>query len=107
MVYDKASEADIRGLDVDKLVKGFGELLTTFKNYVTKSKTKSREIRWYRKGLSLATAQNPIDTPTTTGITKSLMANVPFNAKPFVAEMSWERQTSYVRKTLCYESFRS
>ncbi len=98
MVYDKSAEKDIRGIDIDKLAKGFGELLPTFKNYVTKSKTKNREIRWYRKGLALATAQNPLDTPTTTGVTKSLMANTSFKARPFVTEQSWERQTSNIRK---------
>ena len=98
MVYDTAAEADIRGIDIDKLVKGFGELVPTFKNYVTKSKTKSREIRWYRKGLSLATAQNPLDTPTTQGVTLSQISNTSFKSRPFVVEQSWERQTSYVKK---------
>ena len=98
MVYDKSAEADIRGIDIDKLVKGFGQLLPTFKNYVNKAKTSAREIRWYRKGLTLATAMNALDTPTTTGVTKSLMTNVSFLAQPFVVEQAWERQTSYVKK---------
>ncbi len=98
MVYDKSAEADIRGIDIDKLAKGFGELLPTFKNYVNKSKTSAREIRWYRKGLTLATAANALDTETTTGVTKSLMANTSFKARPFVTEQAWERQTSYVKK---------
>lgn len=98
MVYDKSAEADIRGIDIDKLAKGFGEIVPTFKNYVTKSKTSAREIRWYRKGLTLATAQNPLDTTTTVGVTGTLMANTSFKARPFVIEQAWERQESYVKK---------
>ncbi len=98
MTYDSSAEADIRGLDIDKLAKGFGVLLPTFKNYVNKSKTKSREIRFYRKGRSLTTAMNPLDTPTTTGTTKSMMANTAFKARPFVVEQSWERDSAYVKK---------
>lgn len=98
MTYDKSAEADIRGIDIDKLAKGFGELLPTFKNYVNKSTTSNREIRWYRKGLTLATAMNPLDTPTTDGITTSFMNNTSFKAQPFVTETGWERHTSYVKK---------
>jgi len=98
MTYDKSAEADIRGIDIDKLAKGFGELVPTFKNLVTKSKTKSREIRWYRKGLTLATAQNPLDTATTQGVTTSRISNTSFKGRPFVVEQAWERQTSYVKK---------
>ena len=98
MVYDTAAEKDIRGIDIDKLVKGFGELLPTFKNYVSVSKASSREIRWYRKGLSLATAMNPLTATTTTGMTRDLMANTSFKSRPTVVEQAWERQTSNVRK---------
>ena len=98
MTYDTAAEGDIRGINIDKLAKGFGELTPTFKNYVTTSKTSSREIRWYRKGLTLATAQNPLDTPVSQGISTSHMSNTSFKARPFAIEQSWERQTSYVRK---------
>ena len=98
MAYDGSAEADIRGINIDKLVKGFGKISNTFKQYVNSSKTKNREIRWYRKGLSLATAAQPLDTPTTQGVTGTLMANVSSKARPFVTEMTWERQTSYVKK---------
>jgi len=97
MAYDAAGEADIRGINIDKLAKGFGEILPTFKAYANKSKTSSREIRWYRKGLSLATAMNALDTPTTI-TTTSFMANTSYKARPFVIEQKWERQTSYVKK---------
>ena len=98
MTYDKSAEADIRGINIDKLAKGFGENAHIFKNFVSKAKTKNREIRWYRKGLSLATAMNPLDTLTTQGVTLSQMQNTSFKARPFVVEQSWERQTSYIKK---------
>jgi len=98
MTYDGSAEADIRGIDIDKLAKGFGTEAHVFKNYVTKSTTSNREIRWYRKGLSLATAMNPLDTPTTDGITTSFMNNTSFKAQPFVVEQKWERTSSYVKK---------
>ena len=98
MTFDGSAEANIRGLNVDKLVKGFGALIPTFKNYVLSGKTSAREMRWYRKGLSLATAMNALDTPTTHGVTTSMMNNTAFKARPFVVEQKWERQTSHVKK---------
>ena len=98
MVYDGSAEQDIRGIDIDKLVKGFGVIHNTFKNHVMLSKTKARKMRWYRKGLSLATAMNKLDTPVTQTVTTSMMTNVPFKAMPYVVEMKWERQESNVRK---------
>jgi len=98
MVYDSAGEADIRGINIDKLAKGFGEILPTFKAFANKSKTSSREIRWYRKGLSLATAMNALDAPTTNGVTTSMISNTSYKSLPPVVEQKWERQTSYVRK---------
>ena len=98
MVFDGSAEKDIRGLDIDKLVKGFGELIPTFKNLVLSAKTSSREMRWYRKGLTLATAMNPLDTQTTQGVTASMMNNTAFKSRPFVVEQKWERQTDHVKK---------
>lgn len=98
MVYDTSAEADIRGINIDKLAKGFGENAHVFKNFVNNSKTKNREIRWFRKGLTLATAMNPLDTATTQGVTASLMQNNSSKARPFVVEQAWERQTSYIKK---------
>lgn len=98
MVYDKSAEQDIRGLDIDKLAKGFGTEAHVFKKHVINSKTSAREIRWFRKGLSLITAMNPLDTPTTQGVTVSMMANTSFKAQPFVVEQGWERTSSYVKK---------
>jgi len=98
MTYDSSAEADIRGINISKLAQGFGKEASIMKKFVQVSKTNAREIRWYRKGQSLATAMTALDTPTTTGVTKSLMANVSFGARPFAAEQKWERHTSYVKK---------
>jgi len=98
MAYDSSAEAEIRGIHIDKLAKGFGVEAHLMKKFVTVSKTKAREIRWFRKGLSLATAMTPLDTPDTEAQTKSMMQNVAFKARPYVVEQKWERQTSYVKK---------
>ena len=98
MAYDGSAEKDIRGIHIDKLAKGFGSIASIFKQFTNMSKTKNREIRWYRKGLSLTTAMNPLDTPTTQAVTASMMSNVSSKARPFVVEQKWERQTSNVRK---------
>ena len=98
MVYDGSAEQDIRGINIDKLAKGFGETASIMKKFVQVSKTKNRELRWYRKGLSFATAMNALDTPDTSGVTVSHISATSFKARPFVVEQKWERQTSYVKK---------
>lgn len=98
MVFDGSAEQDIRGLNIDKLVKGFGEIANTFKQYVQVTKTSAREIRWFQKGLTTATAMNKLDTPTTQGVTTTRISNTSFKARPFVTEQKWQRTTSYVKK---------
>lgn len=98
MAYDGSAEADIRGINIDKLAKGFGAEANILKNFVQKSKTKARELRWYRKGLTLATAEVALDVPKSTATTVSMMQNTSFKARPFVTEQKWERQISYVKK---------
>jgi len=89
---DTSAEADIRGIDIDKLAKGFADEELVLKRYVTVSNTSAREIRWYQKTAGF------LDSTDTTGITSSQIANVAFKARPFVVEQSWTRQTSYIRK---------
>ena len=98
MVFDGSAEADIRGINIDKLVKGFGEEANMFKQFVQVSKTKNREVRWFQKGLTTATAMNALDTPVTQGVTASMLQNTSFKARPFVTEMKWQRNTSYIQK---------
>lgn len=89
---DKSGQADLRGLDVDKLAKGFSEEENVLKRFVSLSKTKAREIRWYQKTSGF------LDSTDTTGITASQLFNVADKARPVVVEQSWTRNTSYVKK---------
>lgn len=89
---DTNAMADIRGIDIDKLAKGFADEDIVFKRYVNNSTTSAREIRWYQKTAGF------LDTADTTAITASQISNVSFKARPFVTEQSWTRNTSYVRK---------
>ena len=92
MVFDTSAEADIRGLDIDKLAKGFADEMNVFKKHVVNSKTKAREIRWYKKQTGF------LDSVDTTAITASQIQNTSFKAMPVAVEQSWERQTSYIKK---------
>jgi hypothetical protein len=89
---DKAGQADIRGLDIDKLVKGFADEEIILKKYVNQSTTKAREIRYFTKTAGF------LDSSDSTGITASQIANVSFKAKPVVIGPQWSRSTTYVRK---------
>lgn len=89
---DTNAMADIRGLDIDKLVKGFADEELVLQRFVNNSSTSAREIRWFQKTAGF------LDSPDTTGMTASLIANAAYKARPVVVEQSWTRQTSYVRK---------
>jgi hypothetical protein len=90
---DTSAMAEIRGIDIDKLAKGFADEESILKRFVTVSNTSAREIRWYQKTAGFLTA-----TPDTENLTSSLISNTSFKARPFVTEQSWTRNTSYVRK---------
>ena len=78
---------DIRGLDIDKLVKGFALTEYVFKGMVTVSSTSGDAIRWYQETAADLTA-----------ITPTVVANIsPLSTFPTL-EVTWTRQTSYVRK---------
>jgi len=89
---DVAGEADIRGINIDKLAKGFADIDNIFKQFANVSSTNAREIRWYQKTSGF------LDTADTTGITATHIANTSEGSLPFVTEQSWTRQTSYIRK---------
>jgi len=94
---DIAGEADIKGINIDKLAKGFADLEPNkIKSFVGNSVTPAREIRWYQKTSGF------IDTQTTDDTAGSLIGNTSMG-RPFVAEQSWTRNTSYV-KTFFVES---
>jgi hypothetical protein len=89
---DSSGQAEIRGIDIDKLAKGFADEENVFKQLCTVNSTDARELRWYKKTTGF------IDSADTTSITASQIANVSSRSLPVVAEQSWTRQTSYVRK---------
>lgn len=84
---DKVEQADIRGLDIDKVVKGFALTEYIFKSLVTNSTTNGDSIRWYQETAADLTATAP-----------SVIANIsPLSQFPTL-EVSWTRNTSYPRK---------
>ena len=89
---DTNGQADLRGLNVDKLAKGFADEESVLKGFCQNSKTNAREIRWYQKTAGF------LDSADTTGITASHIANTAHKALPAAVEQSWTRKTSYVRK---------
>jgi hypothetical protein len=90
---DSSGQADIRGINIDKLAKGFADEANVFKNMLcTVSSTDARELRWYKKTSGF------LDSTDTSGITASQIANTAERSAPVVVEQSWTRQTSYVRK---------
>jgi len=89
---DQSAQADVRGLFVDKLVKGFADEENVFKQFCTVTSTSAREIRWFQKTAGF------LDSVDTTAITASQIANTSSKSRPVVVEQSWTRNTSYVRK---------
>ena len=83
--------AEIRGIDIDKLAKGFADEENVMKKFVTISKTKAREIRWYQKTSGF------LDTTDTTTLSGSRVVMDQLTM-PEVIEQSWTRKTSYVKK---------
>ena len=92
MVADTSAEADIRGINIDKLAKGFADEQNIFKRFISVTSTSAREIRWYQKTSGF------LDSVDTTTITASQIENTSFKSLPVCVEQSWTRQTSYIRK---------
>lgn len=89
---DKAGQIDIRGLDIDKLVKGYADVEFIFKQYLANSSTSAREMRWFQKTAGV------LDSTDTTGMTSSRIYNVAELTTPEVAGPSFTRNTSYSKK---------
>jgi len=84
---DTVEMQDIRGLDIDKTVKGFALAEYIFKNVCTISNTSADHIRWYQETAADLTATSP-----------QKNANIsPLSTFPTL-EVSWTRQTSYIKK---------
>lgn len=84
---DTIEQADIRGLQIDTTVKGFGLTEYIFKSDVDVVKMTGESVRWYQETAADLTATAP-----------SVVANVsPLSRFPTL-EVSWTRNTSYARK---------
>ena len=88
---DTAAMAEIRGININKLVEGFADVGIILKNYVRVISTDAREMRWYSKTSGYLTS------PTTIGITGDLIETTS-KAMPVVIENSYTRNTSYIKK---------
>ena len=90
---DSVEMQDIRGLDIDKTVKGFALTEFIFKKDCTISKTKADHVRWYQETSTDLAATSP-----------AAVANVSPLATPTHLQPTWTRNTSYIRKYMV-ESF--
>jgi len=88
---DKAGQAEIRSIDISKVVEGYADVDIILKNYVRVVPTSAREIRWYQKTAGYLTS------PTTTAVTTDMIETAS-KAMPVVIENSYTRNTSYVKK---------
>lgn len=93
---DQAAQAEIRGINISKLVEGFADVGVVLKKFVRVVKTDAREMRWYSK-TSGAGSGNFLTSPTTTGMTTDMIETAS-KAMPVVIENSYTRNTSYVKK---------
>ena len=84
---DTAGQAEIRGLNIDKVSKDLFEEALIFKKEVKNEPTSSREIRWYQKTSGYLTTTSP-----------AKISRIAYGARPFVLEQSWTRNTSHVKK---------
>ena len=89
---DGTGQADIRGIDINKMAKGFADEALVLKRYVANASSKAREMRWYKKTAGF------LDSPDSTAITASQIANTSDGSRPVVVGQTWTRVTSYARK---------
>ena len=84
---DTVEMQDIRGLDIDRLAKGFAEEAYIFKKDCQVSRVGGDSVRWFQKTAGTLTATTP-----------SATKNVSPLSKPATLEVSWTRNTSYPKK---------
>jgi len=87
-MVDTTGQANIRGLDIQKLAVAYLDEALIFKNLLNTKKISSREFRWYQK-----TATSPI-AERTSGDT----SNVAYGASPFIVEQTFTRNSGYTKK---------
>lgn len=86
-MVDQRGQAEIRSLDIQKVLKGFALSEFIFKNQVTVTSTNATEIRWYQETAADLTATSP-----------SKVANIARGAKFTRLSPTYTRNTSYIQK---------
>lgn len=89
---DTTGQADIRGIDINKLATGFAEEYPSpLRSIIRKATTSAREIRWWKKTAGF------IDSTDTSGITASQIGYQAELSLPVIVQQTMTRQTSYVK----------
>ena len=83
-------ESNLRGIEIDKVVRGFADEEFIFKRFLTVLPTSAREIRYFTK------TTGALDSTDTTGVTASQIPTSPLS-KPVKAGPSYTRNTTYIR----------
>ena len=81
---DTPGMADLWGLDIDKIAKGYADEAFIFKQFCSVTPTSKSEVRWFQKSSGTLDAEPPQQIETAAGAT------------PTYLEQSWTRNTSYV-----------
>lgn len=84
---DQVEQAEIRGLDIDKVVKGYADPNYVFKAVCNISPTSGDSVRWYQETAGDLTATTPM-----------AVANKAIMALPVHLDESWTRNTSYIQE---------
>ena len=89
---DTTGQADIRGLDINKLATGFAEENPMpMRGFFRAATTSARELRWWKKTAGF------IDSTDTSGITASQIGYQSELSRPVVIRQTMTRQTSYIK----------
>lgn len=88
---DTQGQIDIRGINVDKAVKGFADEDLVMKQFCLESTTNARLVRWYQKTAGF------LESTDTTGMTTN-RAEVADNTIPECIGPSFTRNSSYTKK---------
>jgi hypothetical protein len=89
-MVDTVGQAEIRGIDINKTAIVFGEEESILINFVGKSPTTAREMRWYQKTSGF------LDSQDTTAITNSQIVTTQ-GTVPVKIRQTWTRQSSFVK----------
>jgi len=89
---DTSGQADIRGIDINKLATGFAEEFPSpLRSIIRSSTTSARELRWWKKTAGF------IDTLTSEGVSASQIGYQAEGSLPEIIIQTMTRQTSYVK----------